>query len=451
MDKQILDEYSGLFLDEYKQTYNGLFLHPEEGRDNKINESLNNIKSDLNSIDNILINTGTAVNDLLTNTVNRLAEVKKNIITEKERYQDIQMLCNKYTDFDNVKTMDNIKFTGNAVLKDGVFSAATKSIKKNTIDVVDIFGNGYEGNKYVYNNYEYQQDIYDTSIRANMTDTKISTYYEYSRITVQNIQEENISYFNKDSEYARCTMTFQASDYVNYIDISTENSDVEITNISYSMDGIKYTDLHLPKISLNNKLDSYDNYGYVYGSGLLSIPACFYFKITFQATKNKNDIIAYEKTLVENEKEIIEEGLSPITSTTTVTVDSAKRSVIKINDISAYNKRYNTRTIIKSEELITAPSYSIGFFANVYMPESLHDDSIEFRLTINGIDYNVMPMNSHSSGIKIIRFSGGKSNTVSTEIINEVITSAYLTIMMTGTADATPFVNNIKVLTGGEI
>ena len=452
MDKQLLDEYSGLFLDEYKQTYEGLFLHPEEGRDCKINESFDDIKADLKSLDNMLVSTGTAINDLLTHTVDRLAEIKKNIILEKERYQDIQMLCNKYTDFDNVKTMENIVFKGNAHLSDGTFQASSRSTKKGLLNIVDVYGNGYEGNRYVYNNYEYQQEIYDTSIRENMTDNKISTYYEYSRVTVQNVQEDTISYFNKDNEFARCTITFKADSYINYIDISTESSDIIITNISYSSDGIKYKDMNLPdKISINNKLDSYDDYGYVYGSGVISIPNCIYFKITFQSTKNKSDVIAYEKTLIENKDEIVNDNASPKTLTNTTVVDSARRSVIMLNDISVYYKRYNTKTIIKSEELITAPSYSIGFFANVYIPESLNDDSIRFYLTINGKEYEVVPMNSHSNGTKIIRFSGGKSNTAYTELISEKITSAYLTITMSGTADATPFVNNIKILTGGEI
>ena len=363
------------------------------------------------------------------------------------------MLCNKYTDFDNVKALTDIKFTGNGKIKDEIFQASEKSIKKSTLKIVDIFGNGYEGNKYVYNNYEYQQDVYDTSVRDNMIDNKISTYYEYSRITVQNVQTEEIPYFNKDNEYARCTITFKASDHINYIDINTEDIGILVTNISHSLDGIKYEDLKLPdKLSINNKLDSYNNYGYVYGSGLIAIPTCLYFKITLQATSNKNDTVAYEKTLIENEKEVLQDNSTPITATNTVTIPSARRSAIKINDISVYNKKYNAKTIMKSAELITVPSYSIGFFANVYVPESLSQDkAVQFILTVNGIDYDVVPMNSHSNGTKIIRFSGGKSNTTYTELINEKITSAYLTIIMNGTSELTPFVNNIKILTGGEI
>ena len=41
MDKQILDEHNQIFLDNYNQIYQGLFLHPEAGRDSHLNESLN--------------------------------------------------------------------------------------------------------------------------------------------------------------------------------------------------------------------------------------------------------------------------------------------------------------------------------------------------------------------------------------------------------------------------
>ena len=104
-----------------------------------------------------------------------------------------------------------------------------------------------------------------------------------------------------------------------------------------------------------------------------------------------------------------------------------------------------------SEELITSHCYSIGIFANVYIPEGLSDNAVQFRLTINGKDYEVVPMNSHSNGTKIIRFSGGKSNTSYTTLISEKIVSAQLSIILNGTAIMTPFINNIKVLIGGEI
>ena len=70
MDKQILNEYNDLFFKSYDQNYNGLFFHPEAGRDSKLNESLSNIESDINTIDDILTSTGNSINNLLTSTEN---------------------------------------------------------------------------------------------------------------------------------------------------------------------------------------------------------------------------------------------------------------------------------------------------------------------------------------------------------------------------------------------
>ena len=449
MDKQILDEYTRLFLEKHEQKYTGLFLHPEAGRDSKLNENLNNIKDDLNNIDNILIESGRSVDALLENTINRLGEIKKCIITEKERYQDIQMLCNKYTDFDNIKGLDNINFKGNGQIENGVYSAAVSSLGRVQLGIIDITGNGYEGNRFVYNDYEYQEDTYDTSNRKNITDGSISTYYEYSRITVQNIQEDNITYFNKDSEKARCTISFQTKSAVNFIELNTEDLGINILGIQYSYDGVKYQSMNLPsKISINNKLDSYKNYGYVYGSNFIAVPLANFFKITLESDRNKDDTIAYEKTII-NEDEVSANSVETVTST--YVVSSAKRSAIKINDLNVYKKTYATNAVFLSEELITAPCYSIGVFANIYVPESLPADSIQMILTVNGIDYEIEPVNSHSNGTKIIRFSGGKSDTAYTELISEKITSAKLTITIRSSQYATPYVNNIKVLIGDEI
>jgi hypothetical protein len=107
--------------------------------------------------------------------------------------------------------------------------------------------------------------------------------------------------------------------------------------------------------------------------------------------------------------------------------------------------------MIKSSELITADSYSIAICANVYVPHTLDADAVKFILTVNGIDYDVVPINSNSNGIKVIRFSGGKSNTTYTKLINETIKSARLSITILCKSNCTPFVNNIKILIGGAV
>jgi hypothetical protein len=462
MGKKILDEYKKIYLDDYNQNFQGVFFNPEGGGDDRLNTALSNIYRDLIILDDHLVNTGYAIDNLMTDTIERLDEVRRKIILEKERYQDIQMLCNKYTDFDNIQTLETLKFNGSYSEDNGVIYAPVKKEAKVALKILDVNGNGYEGNKYVYNNFEYQKDIYDTSIRNNITDKKISTYYEYSRITVPNNCEEHVTYFNKDNTKAKCTISFEAEEPVDMININTEDMGITITDIQYSNDGIKYLNLKLKnKISINNKLDSYDNYGYIYGSGIISIPLAKYFKITLEADKDTEDIIAYEKTIVEGDKYSLETkgedslnyilNKEPATYTTTYTVKGAKRSAIKINDISAYKKVYVNNSQIITDKLPIDTAYAISLFANVYVPEGIEDSSIKFKLTINEQDYDVVPINSDMNGTKIIRFSGGKSNTTYTKLINETIKSARLSITISCKSNCTPFVNNIKILIGGAV
>lgn len=459
MDKQILDEYQKILLGEYKQNYEGLFFHPESGGDDKLNYALYDIYKDLITVDDHLINTGNAINDLMNNTIARLEEVKKDIMLEKERYQDIQMLCNKYTDFDNVKTLNDITFEGSYTYENEAIYGPIKRNSKVDINILHIDGNGYEGNKYVYNNFEYQEDTYDTSVRRNIFDNKINTYYEYSRITIQNDLEETNTYFNKDNTKARCTMSFAAKEAVNYIEISTEDSGISISNIQYSLDGIKYFDLKLKsKISINNKLDSYNNYGYIYGSGIISIPLSKFFKITFETDRDTEDTIAYEKSIIVGEEidhSIIATGeyysVQPLVETSTYIVKGAKRSTIRINDISAYKRVFSEKMQIVSDELITTDAFSISIFSNVYVPEELDDRAVKFTLVVNGISYEMVPINSNLNGTKVIRFSGGKSSSIYTKLINEVIKSARLVITFSNKSTCTPYINNLKILIGGEI
>ena len=177
MDKQILDDLTQSLKSSYEPYYIGFAMHPEEGRESKINEELMKIQKDLTQIDNALITAGNQVYSLMTNTILRLNNIYANIILEKERYQDMQMLCNKYTDYDKIRALDNTDFQGSFVYEDECFAPERSSSKSINLHVVDIFGNGYEGNKYVYKDYKYSNTVLDTSVRSNITDDKITIYY----------------------------------------------------------------------------------------------------------------------------------------------------------------------------------------------------------------------------------------------------------------------------------
>ena len=474
MDKQILDDFTNSLRSSYEPYYLGFAMHPEEGREAKINDELIKIREDLLKIDETLITTGVQVYTLMTNTILRLNNIHDNIMLEKERYQDMQMLCNKYTDYDKVKSLTKEDFNGGFVYENGDFAPERSSTKEIALEIVDVFGNGYEGNKYVYKDYMYTNTVLDTSLRKNVTDDKITSYYEYSRITVSNVEDAEIPDFNKDNKEATCTITFRSAEPINEIDITTDDSTILITNIAYSINGIDYIDMNIPYISINNKLDSYENFGYIYGSGRISFPYSIQlFKVTFQSTGYKNDTIAYEKVLLpvaNNEADLDFEGdgmgvaipenywsddinfnIDEFTEEVTTVIKSAQRHVIKLNQVKAYMYNYVNKSKLETKELLNQDVYSVALFANVYIPQGLSDDAVKFILTVNGTDYNVVPINSHMNGIKIIRFSTGNANDIYIKRIGEKIKSAKLSIIFNNESKIVPRVNNIKVLFGGEL
>lgn len=450
MDKSILDEKRALLLSDYTPKYEQLYIHPEEGEDFRINSALEDIKSDIDKIDKLLIDKGNAVNDLLADTIDRLDLVKSKILTEKERIQDIKMLCNKYTDFDKVITIDNKNAYGQYNYADNSFLSQVKSYKKNVLHIDDIVGNGSEGNKYIFLNGSYVQDSLNTANRMALIDGSVNSYWEYQRITVSATEKYLIHDFYPDSEEAKCTITLISTDKMNQLQILTPIDSTKVIGLQYSNDNINYTAMTIPDITFD-KLDSYENTGYIYGSNIISLPNCYCAKITLQSNSSSNDVVAYERSMFTDDTFDKEEANDVQAETTFI--ESAKRHVIKINDILAYSNLYAGNSYFKTDNLVdgTDDVYAVSVFANVYLPSQLSDDSVEFILTVNGVDHEVQPINSELDGVKIVRYSKGKSKTEYTDLTDEVINSVVLTVKIKSSKNLTPYINNVKVLLGGEI
>ena len=450
MDKSILDEKRELLLSDYIPKYEQLYLHPEEGEDFRVNKALEDIKSDIDKIDGLLIDKGNAVSTLLSDTINRLDLVKYKILAEKERIQDIKMLCNKYTDFDKVITVNNDNAYGQFTYTNNAFLSYVKSYKLNTLYIDDVVGNGSEGNQYVYLNREYIQKSIDTSNRRSLIDNSVNTYWEYQRITASATEQYLIHDFYPDSEEAKCTLTLKSPTKMNEIQLVTPIDNTKVIGLQYSNDGINYTAVEIPTITFN-KLDSYDNVGYIYGSNLISVPNCYFVKITLQSNGSNDDVIAYERVMFEDET-FNENEINDLQTETTF-IHSAKRHVIKLNDVKSLANQYANNSYFKTNNLVdgTDNVYAVSVFANMYIPPQLSDDCVEFILTVNGIDYTVQPVNSELDGIKVIRYSKGKSKTEYTQLTDEVINSVVLTVKIKSSKNLTPYINNVKVLLGGEV
>lgn len=133
-----------------------------------------------------------------------------------------------------------------------------------------------------------------------------------------------------------------------------------------------------------------------------------------------------------------------------VPVDTAKRHVIKINGIKASQESYRKESHIKSKELIEVPVDSIAIFTNEYIPEHFPAGSyIEYTMTVNGKDYRIEPVNSHRSGIKILKKSSLQKDSHYVANIGEEIKSAFLTVVLKSSGQfETPRVSGIKILYG---
>ena len=467
MDTTILDNKKQSLSINYTPTYEQLITHPEEGEDFRINNSFVDIYNDMNQFDVLMMNQAILLQELMDTTNDRLNTVDMNIKAEQERLQDIKMLCNKYTDFDNVIPINkDTAISGSYSISDDTFFCEIKSYRKSNTTIVDIIGNGVEGNKYVYKDEAYVQDSMDTSVRKYINDSSTTSYYEYERITASSTEDYLLSDFNTDSEAAKCTVILKAKEDINLITVTSDDTTVHVIGVQYSYDGIEYYPLDIPDIIMNNKQYCYDNSNYICGSNKISVPSCQYVKITFQSVGTTDDIIAYDRVMFSHEdvhQSLEDSGLNyvPITTTratyndlkdATIIVKSAKRHNIKLNDIELSSNVYTPNSYFTTGNLISSGKfYAVALFANIYIPEDLDYDSVQFTFNINGIDYDVTPVNIEGNGKKVFRYSQGKGRLDYTQILDEPIKNLYLTIKIHGSAYSTPFINNLKVLLGGEI
>ena len=442
MDRYVEEIKNSLTTSDMK--YERAYLHPEESGNEKLNRAFSQSFSDITTIDSSIKDLASKTDELLNRTVKRLDVVRDTIISEKERLQDITMLCNMKTDYDNAIPLKDTHFTGTFSFEDGVFyGAQTNSVPVKAI-IDDVAGNGYEGNKYVLKDNKYLEEVLSTNKRGAVTDSNLSTYWEYSRITASNTEPYLIADFNTDDAEAKATVTLKFASPANEIAIKSSIDTIKVIGIRYSNDGIEYKDVAMLPFVINNKDESYKNQGYIYGSNIISFPNSKFVKITFESIGYLNDVLAFERTITDDNEDI---------ETITTIVPTAKRHVIKLNDIYVKAKAFASDSTFKTNELIDSSEdvYAMSLFANMYFPEGVPQEAVKFTLTVNGVDHIVQPVNSHTDGIKIVRFSQGKMPNEYTKYIGEKIQSAHLTVTIKSKNKLTPYINNLKILLGGEI
>jgi hypothetical protein len=410
--------------------------HPDaEPNTKEHNDILKEVMHDVAAINIELGVTAYAMKSFMEDINGRLKTVKKNIVIEKERLQDINMLCNDFSEFGTVVKITTVDFAGDYSEENGTISAKVSEKQDELLEVYSIEGNGYEGNKCVYKDKAFLIDTIDTSKRTFLVDGSNITQYEYSRIIASNSEKEVFPQVNFDNTEAKCTIVLTSKIAFNGLKINCALEDTKLISLSISSNGTQFQDIVTRVIDLNDANKKYDSTNYIPGSGIVTFPSTNYVKIILQSDGYTEDLIAFEKEIGN-----------------IITLSTAKRHVIKLNDITAVRNKYQANNIIKTKQLLSGSTNSIAIFCNEYIPDHFPVGTyLEYILTVNGMDYHMVPINSNRNGKKIIRKTDYVTSLDSVAYINEDIKSVYLTIVITAPNDAeTPYISNLKLLIGGE-
>lgn len=430
---------------DLKQKFNPIFIHQEEEPNvEDLNKNSDHIIKDINNIDTNLINASVKLKGLLDNTKLKLVNIKNYLIAEKERQEDMNILCNRYSDFTSTLALNKSDFTGDLTIENNIVSAKLKSYEKVNCEVISVNGNGFEGNAYVYANNDFISNTIDSSKHNALIDNNLATYYEYSRITTNETIEGAPVAFNKDSTEAECSIELKSDKYINKLLINSDRDDIVLSKVFTSQDGLIYNLDNEYNISMNERYERYNNQEYVYGSGIIAIEPAKFVKIFFRTKGYTNDTLAFINTFYNS----VGDNSTVIKKIEKVT--SAKRHVVKINDISTYNNKYD-KGMILSKELITDPIDTIALYCNEYINKNYTiENNINYFLILNGIEYEIQPINSHRNGKKIVRMSAQSYKSEHVIYLNENIKSAKLKIVInSANQDITPYISDIKILIGG--
>lgn len=392
--------------------FEGVAFHPEtEISRSYLNDNITEMTIDFVGLNKEIVELSKRYRSIMENIKHRLDEVDKSIAREEDRVRDMNIVCGNYKEFDNVLKITPDKVTGVFSSEGDMFYGANRSaIKTAPLEIIDIQGNGFEEN---------------TSLRKNLIDNDILTTWTYKRYSSRDDVKNMTQEVNKDTEQARCTIIIHSKTMFSSIRVQSEDN-IVIEDVLASLDnGISYTRQMPKEIAINDKDRRYNSPDYVYESGVIAFPPTNYIKLQVRGTSST------EKAKDANG------NINTAVSVSRVSIDGI------IADATTYKNAE-----IKTKGLISTPVDSIAVFANEYVPPHFVDNEyFEYILTINGIDYPVVPINSVRQGTKIIRRGVENSDYITS--IKETVKSAELKVIIKSTdGSSTPYLSNLKICTG---
>lgn len=422
----------------------GYSVHPEEEPSvDGINTALQDIAMDIQALRIEMMSAATNYNALMATINLELESAEEQITAEEERIKDMNIICGNYQEFASVKSLKTTDFVGTfGIEKNDTFTCPISGTQPVELSVLQVSGNGYEGNAYVKTDPKLVYNLVDAKNRDNIVDNNEFTYYEYSRLTSTG-EKSSPADINLDKEEAQCSITIMGDVNFSAIKISSDQDNIIVKDVLTSNNSGASFKSHMKKsISINNRDEKYKNNDYVYNSGILAFPSTQYLKIVFQSNGTTNEPLQYTKIDTSDASE---------PKKTQVDLPNTRRHVIRINELKAEQNTYAGQAQFRTGELITTPVNSISLFASEYLPPYYpnQDGYVQYILTLNGVDHEVVPLNSYKNGIKIVRCMTHSILDSYVERMDEPIKSAKLTIIMkTQNGVSSPYVSNIKVCLG---
>lgn len=425
--------------------FGGYSVHPEDEPNlEEINRSITEIAVDISAVRREFLSAATRFGELMATLNLQLQATDDELTAEEDRIKDLNIICGNYDEFTSVKTLSPSDFSGEFSVENGnTFTAKKDGTRKTVLSVINVEGNGYEGNAFVKNPAKeafLDQTLY-TGHRANMIDSSPVTVYEYSRLTSTG-EKEYPPDINFDQQEAECAVTFKGDDLFTTFKVDSQQTGLIVTDVLTSSNGASFESCLKQELAINNPDEKYQNNSYTYNSGILAFPATQYLKVAFKSNGTESDAIAFTKVDTTDESKPVK---------TLVNLPNTKRHVIKLNNIEGELNTYKTTCALTTGELITTPVKSIAIFANEYLPPSYpnQDGYIQYIMTINGEDHEMVPINSYHGGIKIVRSTHSSVLDKYVEHIDETIKSARLTMIIQSVDGcSTPYVSNLKICLG---
>lgn len=407
--------------------------------DNEQRELLE-MSMDINSINNGIYEMKNKIRELVDYVDSNIESAKAIIKKEDDRISDINIICSQTDDYNMVIPIYGTDFEGSFEdIDNKYFGAAISEKEEVEYGIISIDGNGLSGNRFVYNEDDtFENTKNDYSDEKYINDDNDITKFEYSRYFTNDKTEVIDGIINYDDKDVEVTILLNSLDKkFNKIKWMTENEDLVVTRLETSTDGIYFTDRLEKTLKNEGAEDLYNDSTYIYGSNVLCFPYSYYVRITFRSSHIENDMIAIEN----------EDGVNVYNNT--------RRKKIAINNIKLYRSSYKSTSITSGNIIIGGSVDKVALFTSEYIPNHFTDKNyITYYLIVNGVEQEVVPVNSGKDGIKIIKFSETDSSlTLDSWIktVKETIKSVQIKMAIEIPNDnETPYVGNLKLCMGKE-